>query len=120
MNITFITIGSLFDFSQEKILGPNSQFCNRLKYLIKRQRVQKNHEAATAEREAIDDVEQLSPEGDLIYLKEAIIDQTDHQIIKQKLKNTRELRLKKMSDPKFDIRECLPFFLSHPRLVCWF
>lgn len=100
-------------------MGPNSQFNNRLKYLIRRQREQKKHEETTSsECETNDNVKQSSPEEDMIFLKEAIIDQIDEQLIKQKLNNTRELRHKKMSDPKFDIRESLPYLLSHPKLVC--
>lgn len=93
-----------------------------MKYLIGRHRKQQKSEAtaAASESEANDDVDQSSPEDDLVYLKEAIIDQIDDQIIKQKLNSTRALRHCKMSDLKFDIRESLPFFLSHPRLVCWF
>lgn len=86
---------------------------------MRRHRQQKNHEETTAaESETTDNVEQFSPEEDLIYLKEAIIDQVDDRVIKQKLNSIRELRHNKMSDAKFDIRESLPFFLSHPKLVC--
>lgn len=103
-------------FTQEKILSQGSQFQNRLKYLMRRRRQQNDHEDAANESE--DDQTEPSAEDDLIFLKEALIDQTDLHILKRKLNNTRELRLMKMKDLKFDIRESLPFFLSHPKLVC--
>lgn len=92
-----------------------------MKYLLKRQREQRQHEATESDgmdEEQMDDVERSNPEDDLIYLKEAIIDQIDDSIIKEKLNSTRTLRQAKMADAKFDIRESLPFFLSHPKLVC--
>lgn len=75
-------------------------------------------------RELDDSLEHLvnnsTPSEELVFLKEAIINDTDIELIKNKLNSTRTFRKEIMKDMKFDIRESLPFFLSHPILVMKF
>lgn len=54
---------------------------------------------------------------DLEFLKYSTIDDLDDATLKQKLNNTRNLRLDIMKDHQSDLREKFPFFFSHPKLV---
>lgn len=88
-----------------------SQFDNRLKYLQRRERALKVNNPVQEISDSENNNVLSTPEEDLLFLKESVINQIDLDIIKQKLNNTRELRREKMKDLKFDIRESLPFFL---------
>lgn len=97
------------------LLSSGSQFDNRMKYLQRRRRELETQHANNNEVSV--QCEQSDPEQDLIFLKEAVIDQIDFEIVKKKLNSTRALRAEKMKDGNFDFRISLPFMLSHPRLV---
>lgn len=98
------------------ISNSNSKFENRLKYLRDKYR-HESESIQTNNNVEPDQSEKINPEDDLTFLKEAVIDQIDLSVIKQKLNNTRKLRMEKMKDDKFDFRVSLPFMLSHPKLV---
>lgn len=63
------------------------------------------------------DVENLSSEDDLLFLKNCIVKKTDSNVIVSKLQSTRELRTNMMADTKLDLRESFPFFFVEPKLV---
>lgn len=97
-------------------MSSGSPFDNRLKYLIKRHRQQLAKEAVI-EIPPESDIENPSPEADLIFLKEAVTSEVSLDVIKRKLNNTRALRKERMHDLQFDLKENLPFMLSHPFMV---
>lgn len=59
-------------------------------------------------------------ESDLLYLKHAVINDQDPEIVMQKLKSTRYLRQTMCRQLETDYRENFPFFFTNPELVSKF
>lgn len=80
--------------------------------------------AEAMETEAVEQFDEsnesiVNADDDLLFLKSAVIAQTDLDVVKRKLNTTRSLRADMMQNKNIDLREHFPFFFSHPFLVSW-
>lgn len=97
------------------MIGHHGFFSTRLKYL--------KGKLNDLNTPAVDDVSnqmdelQLSPEDDLLFLKNCVIKNADRNVIIAKLKSTQHLRESMMQDVNIDVRESFPFFFAEPSLV---
>lgn len=87
---------------------------NKLKYLSsKYKNTASNIQGISDEAESV----QISPEEDLLFLKNCIIKDTEIDVVTSKLNSTRFLRKNMMENRNNDLRESFPFFFSDSRLV---
>lgn len=63
---------------------------------------------------------QISPENDLKFLKDCVVENTDRNLIVSKLKFTQKQREAMMHDENVDLRMSFPFFFANPHLVIIF
>lgn len=101
------------------LVGNGGVFCNRLKYLQKQNKNAQTdiHENLEEQQDLSNSIVMQNGKEDYEFLKSAIIDQTDLEILKQKLDSTRSFRANMLQDKNIDLRENFPFFFSHPSLV---
>lgn len=101
------------------MVGNGGVFCNRLKYLQKQKRSAQTdiHENLDEQQDLSNSIVMRNAKENFEFLKSAIIDQTDLEILKQKLNSTRSFRANMLQDKNIDLRENFPFFFSHPSLV---
>lgn len=97
------------------MIGHHGFFSTRLKYLKGRL----NEPKALAADDLSNQMDgmQLSPEDDLLFLKNCVIKNADRNAIVAKLKSTQHLRENMMQDVNIDVREAFPFFFAEPSLV---
>lgn len=87
---------------------------NKLKYLSsKYKNIASNSQGISDEADSV----QISPEEDLLFLKNCIIKDTKIDVVTSKLNSTRFLRKNMMANRNIDLRESFPFFFSDSQLV---
>lgn len=101
------------------MVGSGGLFCNRVKYLQKQKRSANKdiNENLEEQQDLSNSMVMRDGKEDFEFLKSVIIDQTDVEILKQKLGSTRSFRANMLQDKNIDLRENFPFFFSHPNLV---
>lgn len=97
------------------MLGIGGFFRNRIKYL-KTKRDELDIPDIDQVSGQLNDI-QISPEEDLLFLKNCVVKNTDPAIIVAKLKSTQKLRQTMLHDANIDLRVSFPFFISNPDLV---